>query len=130
MRFEKQWDDTHIFVEDGENEEMVLRAIAHASFELANQHQGAELHGRHAVMNPADSADMPRNMFDVFISVDGPGPALNLDSMRGRNCKTLLIRREEGHFELNDYGYRQDRGDPAFMLDRAKAILAEWQSSN
>lgn len=126
MRHEKQHETTHIYMENGETEQQVLRAIVKASFELARPAGMSWLHFD-------DSQQMTDEIADQFISLEpryeGDETVIDIDFAQGRQCKTYVSRIEPRHFTLDNYSYERDRGVPDPMLDRAKKIIADKQSA-
>lgn len=123
MDYEKIDGITHIYVGDGETERQVLRAIAKASFELARPAGLGWIHFN-------DKEVVMLNEAEMFISLP---PRYNdivvdMDYVQGRQCKTLLFKKGDGHFTLSNRLYERDRGTPEPMLDRAKEILAGKKS--
>jgi len=137
MRHEKIEGTTHIYMEEDETEEQVLRAIVKASFELARPAGRGWAHFN-------SDQEMTDEVADKFITPKGratvsevtskglvPRPDLggvsptvvNMDYFEGRQCKTRLSRVDVGHFELDNFIYERDRGTPKPMLERAKDIL-------
>lgn len=119
MRHEKIRGVTHIYVEESETEQQVLRVIVKASFELARP---AGL----GWMNFNDSEEMTEEDADNFVSLppSSGNTVVDMDYIQGRQCKTTLRKKSDGHFILNNGRYERDRGVPEPMLDRAKEILA------
>lgn len=111
---------THIYVEKGETEQLVLRAIVKASFELARPAGMGWVHfnGNQQMTDPD---------IDQFITLTpryaGDKSVVNMDYVQGRQCKTHISRVEEGHFTLANNSYERDRGVPDPMLNRAKEII-------
>jgi len=126
MRYEKQNGTTHIYVENEETEQQVLRAIVKASFELACP---AGL----GWMYFNDSQQMTDEIADQCITLEpryeDDKNVVDMDYVQGRQCKTYVSRVEQGHFTLADHSYECDRGVPDPMLDRAKEIIAGKQST-
>ena len=118
MRYEKVGEDHHIYLEEGETEQQVLRAIVKASFELARP---AGL----GWMNFKEDTMMSDVMADRCISLP-PGfgdLVIDMDYIQGRQCKTFVKKVAEGHYRLLNRSYECDRGAAEPMLDRAKEIL-------
>jgi hypothetical protein len=126
MRHEKINGATHIYVEEGETEQQVLRAIVKASFELARPAGMGWLHFN-------DSQQMTDEIADQCIMLEpncaGDKTIINMDYVQGRQCKTRISRVEEGHFMLANYSYERVRGVPDPMLDKAKEIIAGKQGT-
>ena len=125
MRYEKQNGTTHIYTENDETEQQVLRAIVKASFELARPDGMGWMHFK-------DSQQMTDEIADQYITpepryVDDTS-VINMDYVQGRQCKTYVSRVEQGHFTLANQSYERDRGVPDPMLDRAKEFIAGKQS--
>ena len=116
MRFETIKGITHIYVEDGETEQQVLRAIAKTSFKSALP---AGPFGQKK-FNPEDV--MTDEMADNYINLQGD-EVLLLDFAKGRRCKTSLMRVEKGHFKLNNIMFEQDRGNPIQLLKEVQSML-------
>lgn len=126
MRYEKQNETTHIFVESGETEQQVLRAIVKASFELARPAGMGWLHFNNNQQMTDEIADHcitlePRYEYDKTV--------ICMDYVQGRQCKTYVSRVKQGHFTLANHSYERDRGVVDPMLDRAKEILTGKQST-
>lgn len=121
MRHEKIEGVTHIYVDDGETEQQVLRAIIKASFELARPAGMGWLHFT------ADSKIMTDEEADTFITstprYHDDKSAIEMDYVQGRQCKTYINKVENGHFALSNHSYERDRGTPEPMLERAKEIM-------
>ena len=118
MRYEKQDDTTHIFMEEGETELQVLQAIALASFELAQPVGMGIMHFKPGnKMTPENAGKY------INLNPDNKGDALRMDYVEGRQCKTYIKRVESGHFKLSNNSYERDRGAPDEMLDRADEII-------
>ena len=116
MRFKTINGITHIYVEDGETEQQVLRAIAKASFKSA-------LPAGPFAQKQYNSKDvMDDEMVDNYINLQGD-EVLLLDFVKGRRCKTSLMRVEKGHFTLNDTMFEQDRGNPTQLLKEVQSML-------
>lgn len=126
MRHEKQNGTAHIFVENGETEQQVLRAIVKASFELARPAGMSWLHFN-------DSQQMTDEIADQCITLEpryeDDNTVIDMDYVQGRQCKTYISRVEPGHFTLGNNSYERDRGVPDPMLDRAKEIISGKQSA-
>lgn len=126
MRHEKQNGTTHIYVENDETEQQVLRAIIKASFELARPAGMGWLHFN-------DSQQMTDEIADQCIMFkpryEGDKTVIDMDYVQGRQCKTYVSKIEQGHFILANHSYERDRGVPDPMLDRAKEIIAGKQSA-
>lgn len=123
MRYEKLNGVSHIYVENGEDERLVLRAVVKASFELARPAGMGWLNfGEEQQMTDEDS--------DRFISnpLQCNDRVVEMDYVGGRQCKTYLRKVEEGHFILFNNAYERDRGLPEPMLEKAKEILAGKKS--
>lgn len=141
MRHEKVEGTTHIYLDEGETEQQVLRAIVKASFELARPAGLGWMHFN-------DSQQMADEIADQLITLEGetafkqftkdglvPVPesgrtstVVAMDYVQGRQCKTYIRREGNGHFTLGNRAYECDRGTPEPMLDKAKEILAGKQS--
>ena len=108
----------YIQVEDGENARDVLRAIVIASFETAGPVGLGQLHfdgDQEMTLENADSfISLPPEHGDVVV---------NMDYVQGRMCKTTITQKGEKLFVLDTNWYKQDRGVPEPMLDRAARIL-------
>lgn len=121
MRYEKTDGITHIYVEEGETEQIVLRAIVKASFELARPAGMGWIQFK-------DSKQMTDNEADSFITLTPRYAAdksvVNMDYVQGRQCKTYISRNDQGHFTLANRSYERDRGAPDPMFNRAKEIVA------
>jgi len=118
MRFERINGISHIFVSQKKEQE-VLRAIAKASFALAQPVGMGLTHfrGNHILTNEEA---------DSFISESFDGQqiiVLEMDYVKGRQCKTYIRKIEDGHFVLLNNVYERDRGLPESMLKKAKEIL-------
>jgi len=126
MRYEKQNGTTHIYVENEETEQQVLRAIVKASFELARPVGISWTHFN-------DSQQMTDEIADQCIILEprykGDKTVVGMDYAQGRQCKTYINRVEQGHFTLENRSYECDRGTPEPMLDRAKDIVAGKEST-
>lgn len=123
MDYEKIDGITHIYVGEGETERQVLRAIAKASFELARPAGLGWIHFD-------DKEEVMLNEAEMFISLP---PRYNdivvdMDYVQGRQCKTVIYKKGDGHFTLGNHLFERDRGTPEPMLDRAKEILAGKKS--
>lgn len=120
MRQEKISGITHIYVEKGETEQLVLRAIVKASFELARPAGMGWMHFN-------SDQQMTDKEVDQFITLTpryaGDKSVVEMDYVQGRQCKTYINKVEEGHFTLANLSYERDRGAPDPMLDRAKEII-------
>ena len=123
MRHEKIEDVTHIYVEEGETEQQVLRAIVKASFELARPIGFSRQHFDASQKMTEEVADKFINLLPHHRNV-----VVDMDFVQGRRCKTKLSKQNDGHFTLDNYLYEQDRGTPELMLDRAKEILASEET--
>ena len=120
MRQEKIGEITHIYVEKGETEQLVLRAIVKASFELARPAGMGWMHFKSNQQMTDEEVDQfitltPRSADDKSV--------VDMDYVQGRQCKTYISRVEEGHFTLANRSYERDRGTPDTMLNRAKEIV-------
>lgn len=126
MRHEKINGTTHIYVEKGETEQQVLRAIVKASFELARSAGMGWMHFN-------DSQKMTDEIVDQCITLkpryESDKTVISMDYMQGRQCKTYVSRVEDGHFTLGNNSYERDRGVPDPMLDRAKEIIVGKQNT-
>lgn len=126
MRYEKQNGTTHIYTEQGEEEQQVLRAIVKASFELARPAGLGWLHFN-------DSQQMTDEIADQCITIEprykDDKTVIDMDYVQGRQCKTYISRVEPGHFTLENNSYEHDRGIPDPMFDRAKGIIAGREST-
>lgn len=118
MKHEKVNGETHIYVENGEQEEDVLRAIVKASFQLARPAGLSRMN--FAKEQEMTDADADRFIFKPFAS---NATVVKMDYVGGRQCKTYLSKVEDGHFTLFNYFYERDRGLPDQMLELAKKIL-------
>jgi len=116
MRYEKIDGNTHIYVENGEKEQEVLRAIVKTSFELARP---AGLDWRHF----NDAQEMTDEAADSFVDLSDQYGVVQMDYVQGRQCKTYIHRVGKGHFRLKNRIFERDRGLPEPMLDKAKEIL-------
>lgn len=127
MRHEKQNGTTHIYMENGETEQQVLRAIVKASFELARPAGMGWLHFN-------DSQQMTDEIADQCVTLkpryEGDKTVIGMDYVQGRQCKTYVSKVEQGHFTLANHSYERDRGVPDPMLDRAKEIIAGKQNAS
>lgn len=123
MKYENQNGTTHIFVENGENEGPVLRAIVKASFELARPAGMGWVHFD-------DSQEMTDETAEQFINYAAYSgvTVIEMDYVEGRQCKTFVSRVADGHFTLANHSYERDRGTPEPMLDRANDILVGKQN--
>lgn len=118
MRFERINNISHIFVSQ-KNEQEVLRAIAKASFALAQPVGMGFIHFNENHVLTNEEADS-------FISESFDGQkiiVLEMDYVKGRQCKTYVRKIEDGHFVLLNNVYERDRGLPETMLQKAKEIL-------
>lgn len=120
MRHEKIGGITHIYVEKGETEQMVLSAIVKASFELARPAGMGWMHfNKKQQMTDEEAIKFitltPRYIDDKTV--------VNMDYVQGRKCKTYISRIEKEHFTLENNSYERDRGVPDSMLNRAKEII-------
>ena len=118
MRYETIEGTTHIWCDEGESEQDVLRAIANATFETAGAIGLGLLHFN-------GETTLPEDFLDQAIDLTG-SLALNLDYVQGRQVKTCINRvgDGDGHFTLANRLFERDRGAPDTMLTRAQAILA------
>lgn len=137
MRHEKVGGTTHIYLDEGETEQQVLRSIVKASFEMARPAGLGFLHFNDSQQITDEDADQcivleGETMFKRFTK-DGLVPApetgrtttvVGMDYVQGRQCKTYIRREGNGHFTLANRAYECDRGTPEPMLDRAKELLA------
>lgn len=120
MRHEKIAGISHIYMEQGETEQLVLRAIVRASFELARPAGKGWIHFN-------GNQQMTDEEVDQFITLTSryadDKSVVEMDYVQGRQCKTYINRVEEGHFTLANRSYESDRGAPDPMLGRAKEII-------
>lgn len=115
MRYETINGTTHIYVEKGETDQEVLRAIVKASFELARPAGLGWIHFN-------DEQGMTDEMADEFVDLSRD-VVVSMDYVQGRQCKTVIFKEKKDHFTLNNNCFERDRGLPDTMLDRAKALL-------
>lgn len=126
MRYEKQDGTTHIYVEQGETEQQVLRAIVKASFELARPAGLGWIHFNAEQPMSDEDADQFTTLTPRY---EGDKSVIGMDYVQGRQCKTYISRVAEGHFTLSNGSYERDRGVPDPMLDRAKDIIVGKQNT-
>lgn len=158
MHYEKIDGITHIFVDKGETEIRMLRAIVKASFELARPMSMGWLHFDKDYQLTDNDADQMITLerdtifkriakklglisrigrMTIVMSeklgmvqrTSRMSIVISMDYVQGRQCKTTIDRLEEGHFTLKNQNYERDRGTPEPMLNRAKEILSGKQSS-
>lgn len=118
MKHEKVNGVSHVYVENGEQEEQVLRAIVKASFQLARPvGMGWMNFKEEQSMTDADADGF------IFKPLACDETVVKMDYVGGRQCKTYLRKVEDGHFTLFNGAYERDRGLPDQMFERAKEIL-------
>lgn len=115
MRFEKQGENTHIFVEGDETEVDVLRAIAKASFKLARP-VGL------GIAHHVEDLELTDEQADMMVDPNR-GVGIKCDYLQGRQVVTRVARVSEGHFEFDDYIFERDRGTVVPMLELVQALL-------
>jgi len=118
MRIETIDGTTHIYVERDETEQTVLRSIAKASFELSRPAGMGFLHF------DAGAGEMTDEQADQFINLKSAYGVLEMDYVGGRQCKTYISKKGDGHFTLNNFLFERDRGDVTPLFDRAQEILS------
>ncbi|TSA56818.1 hypothetical protein D4R42_02815 [bacterium] len=125
MRYEKIEGITHIYIEEGETEQQILRVIVKASFELACAVGLGWLHFN-------GNQEMTDELADQFISLpsDDGDTVVQMDYVQGRQCKTYIKKVGDNHFILRNRSYERDRGTPEPMLDRAEEILGGKKSTD
>ena len=135
MRFEKIDGNTHIYVDDGETEQQVLRAIVKASYELARPAgmgwKQARLREQEEKEQEEGSApaELENKVADAFIWLGRGGSiVVAMDYVYGRQCTTIL-EKDGDHFKLSNGDYEEHRGTPEPMLRRAAEILAGKKST-
>ncbi len=123
MDYKKVDGVTHIYVGDGETERQVLRAIAKASFDLARPAGLGWLHFN-------DKEVVMLNEAEMFISLPPrySDIVVDMDYVQGRQCKTVIHKKGDGHFTLSNHLFERDRGTPEPMLEKAKKILVGKKS--
>ncbi len=99
---------TMVQIEDGEDRQTVLRAIARASYDLALPAGTGFLH-----FTPGGA--LSDKECDALIRADG----LSMDYVHGRQCKTFLKADNSGVLVLNNYLFERDRGSPDAVLTSA-----------
>lgn len=119
MRYEKIGEDYHIHLEEGETEQVVLRAFVKASFELARPAGLGWLYFE-------DETQMSDEDADQFINLPPcwGDTVVDMDYVQGRQCKTFVSKVAEGHFKLDGWLYERDRGTPDPLFGRVTEILA------
>lgn len=120
MRQEKIGGITHIYVEKGETEQLILRAVVKASFELARPAGMGWMHFNDKQQMTDEEVDQSITLTPRYA---GDKSVVEMDYVQGRQCKTYINKVEEGHFTLGNSSYERDRGVPDPMLDRAKEII-------
>jgi len=115
MRHEKIDGVSHVYIEEGEDEHQVLRAIVKASFMLA-QPVGM------GWINFSKEHQMTDDVADRFIT-KCDHIVIEMDYVGGRQCKTYLQKIEDGHFTLLNRTYERDRGLPEPLFEKANEIL-------
>ncbi len=125
MKFQRNDDFTHVYVEGKEGEFEVLRAIVQASFDSAVAVGMGRLHYN-------SSTKMSRNEAEKFIDKktwDQPNrTVVEMDYVGGRQCKTTIWRAEKNHFTIATHSFERDRGSIREMLEIAKAIIEKERS--
>lgn len=116
MHFQKEPDGTHIFCDEGESEQDVLRAIAIASFSSAASGGMGLLHFNKGTQLTPEQADR-------FIGNDSHY-VLYMEYVEGRGVQTRLTKIEPGHFLSVDHLFERDRGPISKMLEAAQALLS------
>ena len=116
MHFNKESDGTHIYCDEDESEQDVLRAIAIASFSSAASGGMGLLHFNKGTQMTPEQADR-------FIGNDSHY-VLYMEYVEGRGVQTRLTRIEPGHFLSVDHLYERDRGPINKMLEAAQALLS------
>lgn len=115
MHFKKEDDGTHVYCDEGESEQDVLRAIAIASFSSAPSGGMGLLHFNKGTQLTPEQADR-------FIDND-THYVLYMEYVEGRGVQTRLTRIEPGHFLSVDHLFERDRGPVSKMLEDAQALL-------
>jgi hypothetical protein len=115
MHFKNEEDGTHVYCDEGESEQDVLRAIAIASFSSAPSVGMGLLHFNKGSQLTPEQADR-------FIDND-THYVLCMEYVEGRGVKTYLTRIEPGHFLCVDHIFERDRGPVSKMLEDAQALL-------
>ncbi len=120
MKFKKENDGTHIYVESNEGEFEVLRAIVQASFD-------SSVPVGMGLLNFNKGDKLSRNDAEKFINKtdwDRPGASLvNMDYVGGRQCKTYISRVDKNHFRIATNSFERDRGNIELMLDLVNPII-------
>ena len=119
MLYEKIGSDYRIYMEEGENELAVLRALVKASFELASATVIGLLHSN-------DEIRMTDEMTERFISLPPRhrSEVVSMNYVRGRQCKTYIQRIGDGQFSLSGFSYERGRGTPEPLFARANEIVS------
>ncbi len=115
MHFKKEDDGTHVYCDEGESEQEVLRAIAIASFSSAPS-------GGMGLLHFNKDTQMTPEQADHFIGNDSHY-VLYMEYVEGRGVQTRLTRIEPGHFLSVDHLYERDRGPISKMLEQAQALI-------
>lgn len=115
MRYEYGTEETHIFVEEGETEQQVLRAIVKSTFETAAGMGMGILHYNRDTLMTDELADRFIELEDAWV--------VRMDYVEGRQVKTSVDRVESGHFVLYTWAFERNRGDVKPMLGRVQELL-------
>jgi hypothetical protein len=121
MRFSKNGDGAHVFLECSEEERKVLRAIVKASFELARP-VGLSVLDYRSEHNLSDSEA------DQWIRSEPrkhDSRVIDMDFVQGRQCKTVLSKEAPGHFRLDTRLFERYRRDCVPMLERAQNLMSQ-----
>lgn len=123
MRILTDKNETHIILDEDEDERQVLRAIVKASFELASPAGLSMLDYKPDYKLSDTEADKwirpaPRSHDSCIV---------DMDFVQGRQCKTVLSKEAHNHFALYTKYFERFRGNPKSMLDHAKHLLSDYQ---
>ncbi len=113
--FEKVGRETHILIPSGQ-EEAVLKAIARASFDLA------EARGMGIMQYDAGQV-LSEDLLNRIVHKEGE-LALQMSYVSGRVCQTEIHRGAvPGQFIVDDFRFERDRGPIEPVLRRAQELL-------
>lgn len=124
MRFHFDKEYAHVVLDADEDEREVLRAIVKASFELAGPVALSAID--YIAEQRLNEAEVDQCIREIPRSHDLR--VVDIDFVKGRQCKTVVSRQTSNHFLLDARLFERYRGTCIPMLERAQALAHTYKT--